>query len=56
MNSRNPTGPVGDHLVRLDLIDMGTEEGGAFPIHNRIYEAIRSSKLLSSLHPEMIFR
>lgn len=35
-----------DHGIRLDLIDMGTEEGGAFPIHNRMYEAIRSSDII----------
>ena len=25
---------------------MGTEEGGAFPIHNRMYDAIRSSDII----------
>ena len=35
-----------DHGIRLKLIDMGTEEGGAFPIHNRMYEAISSSDII----------
>lgn len=32
--------------VELELIDMGTEEGGTFPIHDRMYEAIASSDLI----------
>jgi hypothetical protein len=35
-----------DHSVPLELIDMGTEEGGAFPIHHRMYEAIASSDII----------
>lgn len=34
------------HGVCLDLIDMGTEEGGSFPIHSRMYEAISSSDII----------
>jgi hypothetical protein len=32
--------------IQLELIDMGTEEGGTFPIHNRMYEAISSSDII----------
>jgi hypothetical protein len=32
--------------VALELIDMGTEEGGTFPIHSRMYEAIASSDII----------
>jgi hypothetical protein len=32
--------------IALDLVDMGTEEGGAFPIHSRMYEAIASSDII----------
>jgi len=35
-----------DYGVPLALIDMGTEEGGAFPIHHRMYEAIASSDII----------
>jgi len=35
-----------DHGIRLELMDMGTEEGGAFPIHNRMYDAIASSDII----------
>lgn len=34
------------HGVELELIDMGTEEGGTFPIHSRMYEAIASSDII----------
>ncbi|WP_027181948.1 hypothetical protein [Oleidesulfovibrio alaskensis] len=34
------------HGVGLELIDMGTEEGGTFPIHSRMYEAIASSDII----------
>lgn len=34
------------HNISLDLIDMGTEEGGTFPIHSRMYEAISSSDIV----------
>ncbi len=34
------------HAIGLDLIDMGTEEGGTFPIHSRMYEAIASSDII----------
>lgn len=35
-----------EHSIRLELIDLGTEEGGTFPIHNRMYEAIASSDII----------
>ena len=35
-----------DNGIRLELIDMGTEEGGVFPIHHRMYEAIASSDII----------
>lgn len=35
-----------EHGVYLELIDMGTEEGGTFPIHPRMYEAIASSDII----------
>jgi hypothetical protein len=35
-----------DHGIRLELIDMGTEEGGTFPIHKKMYEAIASSDII----------
>ncbi|MES9822833.1 MAG: hypothetical protein ABW127_00210 [Candidatus Thiodiazotropha endolucinida] len=34
------------HGISLELIDMGTEEGGTFPIHSRMYEAITSSDII----------
>lgn len=34
------------HGIGLELIDMGTEEGGTFPIHPRMYEAIASSDII----------
>ncbi|WP_366923143.1 hypothetical protein MFMK1_003633 [Metallumcola ferriviriculae] len=34
------------HGICLELIDMGTHEGGTFPIHNRMYEAISSSDII----------
>ncbi|MEA5113981.1 MAG: hypothetical protein VB050_08115 [Geobacteraceae bacterium] len=34
------------HGIDLELIDMGTEEGGTFPIHNQMYEAIASSDII----------
>ena len=34
------------HGISLELIDMGSEEGGTFPIHNRMYEAIASSDII----------
>lgn len=34
------------HHINLELIDMGTEEGGTFPIHTRMYEAIASSDII----------
>lgn len=34
------------HGIDLELIDMGTEEGGTFPIHSRMYEAIASSDII----------
>jgi len=35
-----------DHGIRLELIDMGTEEGSTFPIHEKMYEAIASSDII----------
>ena len=35
-----------DHGIGLKLIDMGTEEGGTFLIHHRMYEAIDSSDII----------
>lgn len=32
--------------VALELIDMGTEVGGTFPIHQRMYEAVASSDII----------
>ncbi len=34
------------HGIGLELIDMGTEDGGTFPIHSRMYEAIASSDII----------
>lgn len=34
------------HGISLELIDMGTEKGGTFPIHSRMYEAIGSSDII----------
>ena len=34
------------HGVTLELIDMGTEQGGTFLIHKRMYEAIASSDII----------
>jgi hypothetical protein len=32
--------------LKLELIDLGTEEGGSFPIHARMYEAIATSDII----------
>ena len=32
--------------IALELIDMGTEEGGTFPIHQKMYEAIAASEII----------
>jgi hypothetical protein len=32
--------------IGLELVDMSTEEGGSFPIHSRMYEAIASSDII----------
>ena len=32
--------------IPLELIDMGTQEGGTFPIHNKMYEAIAGSEII----------
>lgn len=32
--------------IHLDLVDMGTQAGGAFPIHQKMYEAISSSDII----------
>ena len=34
------------HGVSLELVDMGTEEGGTFPIHAKMYEAIASADII----------
>ena len=34
------------HSIELALIDMGTKEGGTFPIHDKMYEAIASSDII----------
>ena len=34
------------HDVSLELVDMGTEEGGTFPIHSKMYEAIASADII----------
>lgn len=34
------------HGIALDLIDLGSEEGGAFPIHTKMYDAIASSDII----------
>ena len=34
------------HDVDLDLIDLGTEQGGTFAIHPRMYEAIQDSEIV----------
>lgn len=34
------------HSIALEPIDMGTEEGGTFPIHRRMYEKIASSDII----------
>lgn len=40
------------------LIDMGTQEGGTYPIHQRMYEAIGSSEIfiadLTGLRPNVL--
>jgi hypothetical protein len=35
-----------NHGITLELIAMGTEEGGTFPIHAKMYEAITSSDII----------
>ncbi len=32
--------------IELELVDLGTEEGAAFPIHKKMYEAIASSDIV----------
>lgn len=32
--------------ISLELIDMGTEEGGTFPIHQKMYKAIAGSEII----------
>ncbi len=34
------------HGISLELVDMGTEEGGTFPIHSKMYEAIASADII----------
>lgn len=35
-----------EHDIQLELIDMGTENGGTFPIHQKMYEAIGASEII----------
>ncbi len=35
-----------EHGISLELIDMGTQEGGTFPIHHRMYEAIAGAEII----------
>jgi len=35
-----------DYGIALELIDMGTQEGGTFPIHQKMYEGIASSEII----------
>ncbi|OYX40085.1 hypothetical protein [Sphingomonas sp. 32-62-10] len=37
---------LAQHGISLELVDMGTEEGGTFPIHAKMYEAIASSDII----------
>ena len=32
--------------VHLDLVDLGTQKGGTFPIHAKMYEAIAGSDII----------
>jgi len=34
------------HRIALELVDMGTEEGGTFPIHEEMYKAIAASEII----------
>ncbi len=34
------------HAVELALVDMGTEQGSTFPIHEKMYDAIESSDII----------
>ena len=34
------------HDIKLELVDMGTEQGATFPIHEKMYEAIESSDII----------
>ena len=34
------------HGVKLDLVDMGTEQGATFPIHAKMFDAIESSDVI----------
>ncbi len=36
----------GTYGISLKLIDMGTEEGGTFPVHQKMYEAIAGSGII----------
>jgi hypothetical protein len=44
--------------LHLELIDMGTKEGGTFPIHDSMYQAILSSEIfiadLTGLRPNVM--
>jgi hypothetical protein len=35
-----------DHSVQLELVDMVSEEGGSFPIHSKMYDAIAESEII----------
>lgn len=45
------------HGLRLELVDMGTQTGGTFPIHAKMYEAIASADIilvdLSGIRPNV---
>ena len=32
--------------IRLELVDMGTQKGGTFPVHSKMYEAISSADII----------
>jgi hypothetical protein len=35
-----------EYEISLELIDMGTQQGGTFPIHNKMYEALAGSEII----------
>jgi hypothetical protein len=48
---------AGDPPIQLKLVDMGTQEGGTFPIHNDMYREIRQADIvlvdLSGVRPNV---